>query len=108
MCPCSTCSIYSTLPVQHFDNLIREKRIVQERNAAESSQRQSVPADLARMVSKRPSAHLTLARSANLIIQSFRYVNKQRRKFRINALSPAHLIEQPSEISAKGVAALGR
>jgi hypothetical protein len=51
---------------------------------------------------------LILARSANLINQSFRYVNKQRRKFRINALSPAHLIEQPSEISAKGVAGLGR
>jgi hypothetical protein len=55
-------TFYSTLRY-----LIRAKRLVQERNAAESSQRQSVPADPARLVSKRPSARLILARSANPI-----------------------------------------
>jgi hypothetical protein len=33
--------------------------------------------------------------------QSFQFVNKQRRKLSINVLSPAHPIEQPSEISDK-------
>jgi hypothetical protein len=38
----------------------------------------------------------------------FQYVNGQRLKFRINVVSPAHPIEQLSEIPAKSVARLGR